>query len=405
MDSFKYLKNGDKIISKDNKRYELVQILTSESVLVRNNEGITKLDIKDIKRLDLYHTEVFDKQLRLVGGIQLDTDEQGNTYPLTDNAGNFRRNWSDYSRIFVNEEYTPRINDIVMVKEGTSEKLYKAIGVDGDQILFVESVGIHNDVFNVVSMSKDIAKKLYMSPLNTVYTASYAEKTTNFTWNMDAISDSEAEKTDTQKGLDILEKLSDQFGVGFQTINDESADFIAKLEDEDIIINIAMKPKSMTTGEFIAKQALHEFTHLALANLQTHNPEAYFYLIESTKKMLMTTSFKDVHGIWSNILYNSKYDSLTEKVEEYIVKFVETVSSFDENTDFDKFIKTQMNQAFSTLFGIGNLNESVKNWAIGSLLSRVRSDFFGETLKTFNMKMIQNESVVLKMFDKIEIKC
>lgn len=46
-------------------------------------------------------------------------------------------------------------------------------------------------------MSKDIAKKLYMSPLNTVYTASYAEKTTNFTWNMDAISDSEAEKTDT----------------------------------------------------------------------------------------------------------------------------------------------------------------------------------------------------------------
>lgn len=96
----------------------------------------------------------------------------------------------------------------------------------------------------------------------------------------------------------------------------------------------------MTTGEFIAKQALHEFTHLALANLQTHNPEAYFYLIESTKKMLMTPSFKDVHGIWSNILYNSKYDSLTEKVEEYIVKFVETVSSFDENTDFDKFIKT-----------------------------------------------------------------
>lgn len=69
MDGFKYLKNGDKIISKDNKRYELVQILTSESVLVRNNEGITKLDIKDIKRLDLYHTEVFDKQLRLVGGI------------------------------------------------------------------------------------------------------------------------------------------------------------------------------------------------------------------------------------------------------------------------------------------------------------------------------------------------
>lgn len=408
------LREDDQIIA-DGKVYRFYQRLAADSILATDGTNIVKLNSSQIDELLLNHTVNFDKEFTLVGTAKTEfidknsikkrylpshyldmnpdfEDNVARSFILLDDNGNYKRYFSDYVKITA-KDYNPQISDILVIKT-VDEKLYKIANRVDNKYIVYQIDGVHDDKFNVLELSEEDLNNAI------VYSRLLESKKQNYRRTIQEGVDI----IDGAIGIDILDKLQDTIGLSYRIIKDNTKP-TAMLSDDEIIINVAKCPSSMSVGEFISKQALHEFTHLALANLQIHSPETYFALIQYTQRLISSDEFTDELDIWKVINSSLTYDSQTEKLEEYIVRVIENSAKFTEKSD--KFIEDSINKGLANLLGVdSNLFADLsKDLSIGGILRNVKSDFFKETAKTFNMNMIRNESVALNMFDNIEKYC
>lgn len=205
-----------------------------------------------------------------------------------------------------------------------------------------------------------------------------------------------------QQGNNILDYLQKQ--VGLELVFGD-IDHAAQIEGNYLIINQKFK----NSPESIVDEALHEFTHIAIAMLRIKDPDTYVSMISHFQNTIEPSVTGELKQIFENIdSDNTHYLSLADKLEEKIVKFLDYYRNDNKyNIVSDKDLKTFINDGFSALFG-SNLSgipdmskESVK-WA---LKKYDNGSLFNEISTGINMLELAKREKRKHMLNRIIEKC
>lgn len=414
------LQIGDQIVYNDT-TYSFYRKQSDSVLLVKdNNNNISAVDIKNVSKIIFKHPINPDKSFKLMMEklqVIVSSSEKKQSfaiYPETfgftksnpiemSNSSLIKYEYMDgdwavrniYDHTLLNTTTSIKPGNIIIERTGDIENCYKVLSDNNGTLLLLEITDSGD--YNV----KKVDRHFFDNKQLRVYSNDPNQIKLNISYispKLDMLD------TMTQKGLKIVDQLEEMFGVDIQIIDDSSDTNFAYIKDGIIYINTSQKPPTMTDGEYIAKQSLHEFTHIALANMQAQQPEAYFGLIDSVRNYMQSEEGKQNSLVKEILSQKSVYESTTEQAEEFIVRYIENTANFNEKTNELEFIKLAMNNGFRQLFKLNSNPVSLDN-TVASILGRYNSDFFKETTSDLNINFILNESVLLKMYDNIKEIC
>lgn len=313
---------------------------------------------------------------------------------------------TDYT-VITNPNVQIAEGDIVQTNSdvtGLPNGVYKIVQIDGNFAYLMTNS--FNDVFNRNSTNIVKVPLEMLNNLNDIKLFSQREE---------AIKENSQMYEEPNVDVSIKTLLSDleeSLHTSITLRQDVKETWFAKVDENGIQINISQKPENMTLHQYVAEQSLHEFTHIALSKIQMDSPEVYFELVKYIQNMAKD-NFRGMganqiiqlcNNIWSEIKNDSTYSSDTEKAEEFIVRYIQQTSRFNEQVD--SFISDSINVGFRFLFsGLPRkLNVNYEHSLI-NILQEYRTNPIDQVKTLFNFRQIINESLALKMFDNIEKIC
>lgn len=201
-----------------------------------------------------------------------------------------------------------------------------------------------------------------------------------------------------EKGEKIISMLAKHFGTTVQIVDSLPDNAFAEVKNGVVLIaagNVKLKEyrdlygKEITAEQYIASQALHEFTHLILASMRIKSPESYK---ELSQKIL--ENIKE-----SQLDYGNFYDSQFAKTDEFIARAVEDYVRNSKNEWIESgTINSLLTSALKNVFGVsasnGNKNlawKTIESVLPGKLFNmNDYSDIQSMKLKYVSDKILEN---------------
>lgn len=313
-------------------------------------------------------------------------------------------NFGDCTRIgYVTDDTSIKKGDFLEVESGSSLFAYKVIATSGDKLmcLWIKNNAQSEDSFEPASPSTYGMKMVNISDVVRNGKAILYRKnqlSVPGRIKFETSRGTAANPLLSTKGEVLINFLADKFNTTVDIINDSSKDFFAKVDNGKVIINMGKKPgskyQSMNDSQYVATMAVHEFTHLMLANLRAQNPTQYYDLI----KLIQNANPRILAGI--NVS-GEVYDSEISVIEEKIVRYIESTLKGDIDESTPEMLSYHISSGFQSLFG-EELETSDGTYKISEALSR---NFFEITTEYSDIAMIRNQALSLKVLEDIKKVC
>lgn len=290
----------------------------------------------------------------------------------------------------ISKASTLHIGDVIEdVSEIGIHTLYKIIGRDGDMYTLLDSSSDSKEPIQQYHISDLQNKRSYR------YYTDTADRVTIDTSNMsqDTITSLET------MGQDFLLALADKFGTTVKIVQDNTLQYLASVQDGQVIINLAKKPNNIGLGTYIMEQAVHEFTHLMLSYLRAKYPTLYYRLINDISKVLPEALLISET--------EPEYTSDYEKAEEAIVHMVQNYYNTKAKDTVQVDLLKDIVEGFNVLFGrttIQALNSSGSQFNM-QMQFAIPKNFLSDKTEPSDLQTIRRSRLSEEFLKNITYKC
>ena len=208
------------------------------------------------------------------------------------------------------------------------------------------------------------------------------------------------------QGYEVLNFLQEKIGLQLVFGDIEHA---AEIRGNYLVINQKFDPQIAGNSVSIVNEALHEFTHIAIAMLRMKDSDTYVSMVNRFSGLL--ESLKEDENL--KLIFdaidkdNKHYPTQADKIEEKIVKYLDYYRNGPNNnvtiftvSDLQKFIYNGFKELFGNSISMDS-NKSLR-WALSKYSS---SSLFTDVTSGVNMLELAKREKRKHMLNRIIEKC